>query len=83
MTGNLSDPGRKVVRVTGERNGMITFDYGIGDLAYAIELIMPPDAFEAFCRENAVARLDGDCAEPQDDVARGMALRPSQVGPRI
>lgn len=76
----MTDVERKVVRVTGERNGMIAFDYGVGDLDYAIELMLPPDAFAAFCRENAVTRLEGERLEEDDPAARGMALRPSQVG---
>lgn len=83
----MSETMRKVVHVTGERNGMITFDYGLGDLAYAIELILPPEAFEAFCRENAVVRLDRDRFDESeaasDPVRQGMALRPSDVGPRL
>ena len=78
----MADAIRKVVRVTGERNGMIAFDYGLDDLAYAIELMLPPDAFEAFCRENAVVRLEGERHADADPAARGMALRPSEVGPR-
>ena len=78
----MSDGTRKVVRVTGERNGMVTFDYGLGNLEYAIELILPPDAFEAFCRENAVDRLEDARPGPEDLAAIGMALRPSEVGPR-
>ncbi len=79
MTGEA----RKVVRVTGERNGMIAFDYGLGDLEYALELMLPPDAFAAFCRDNAVVRLEGERAEAADLSAQGMALRPSEVGPRL
>lgn len=78
----MAEDMRKVVRVTGERNGMIAFDYGLGDLDYALELILPPDAFETFCRENAVIRLEGSRPEQADPAARGMALRPSDVGPR-
>ena len=74
---------RRVVRVTGERNGMITFDYGLDDLAYAIELILPPDAFEAFCRDNDALLLEDESPAPADLAGQGMALRPSQVGPAI
>ena len=82
MGAAVTDDMRKIVRVTGERNGMITFDYGLGDLAYAIELILPPDAFEAFCRENAVVGIETAATEHDDPARRGMELRPSQVGPR-
>lgn len=78
----MPDEGQKVVRITGERNGLIAFDYGLGDLEYALELLLPPDAFEAFCRENAVILLEGARTEPADPAAHGMALRPSEVGLR-
>ena len=73
---------RKVVRVTGERGGMVLFDYGLGNLDYAIELLLPPDAFEAFCRENAVERLEADRTEEPDAAACGTGLRPSEVALR-
>lgn len=78
----MSEAQRKIVRVIGERNGMITFDYGLGDLAYAIELILPPDAFEVFCRENAVTVIETARAVHDNPVQQGMGLRPSDVGPR-
>ena len=78
----MPDATRKVVRVTGERGGMVLFDYGLGDLDYAIELLLPPDAFEAFCRENAVERLDAARPPEPDAAARGMGLRPSDVALR-
>jgi phenol hydroxylase P0 protein len=79
----VSEAARKVVRVTGERGGMVMFDYGLDDLDYALELLLPPDAFEAFCRDNAVVRLEGNRPEEADSAAQGMALRPSDVGPRL
>lgn len=78
----MTEVAQKLVRVTGERNGMIAFDYGIDDLSYALELMLPPDAFEAFCRENRVICVTGDRSEEEDLAARGMALRPSDVGPQ-
>lgn len=83
MGRTVTEVPRKVVRITGERNGMIAFDYGLDDLDYALELLLPPDAFEAFCRANAVVLLEGERLEDLDPAARGMALRPSDVGPRI
>lgn len=56
---------------------------GQGNEAYALELLLPPDAFETFCRANAVVRLERERPEELDPAARGMALRPSDVGPRI
>lgn len=70
---------RKVVRVMGERNGLIEFEYGIGDLSLALELMLPPGAFEEFCRSNAVEMLSTEPAEILDEAARAMAWRPSDV----
>jgi phenol/toluene 2-monooxygenase (NADH) P0/A0 len=70
---------RKVVRVTGTRNGLIEFEYGVGDLSLALELMLPPAAFEDFCRANAVEVLSDAPEEVLDEAARAMAWRPSDV----
>ncbi len=70
---------RKVVRVMGERNGLIEFEYGIGDLSLALELMLPPAAFDEFCRTNAVEVLSAASDEILDEAARAMAWRPSDV----
>lgn len=70
---------RKVVRVMGERNGLVEFEYGVGDLSLALELMLPPAAFEEFCRTNAVEMLSAEPAEILDEAARAMSWRPSDV----
>lgn len=81
----LFDPSRKYVRVTGERNGIIEFEFGIGDLSLAVELMLPPDAFADFCAANAVTLVvaeAGPCASEGlsgDDAERAMSWRPSDV----
>jgi phenol/toluene 2-monooxygenase (NADH) P0/A0 len=70
---------RKVVRVMGTRNGLIEFEYGVGDLSLALELMLPPAAFEDFCRVNAVEVLSEAPEEILDEAARAMAWRPSDV----
>lgn len=75
------DPSRKYVRVTGQRNGIIEFEFGIGDLSLAVELMLPPDAFADFCSANAVTLIGteaGPCAA-EDDAERAMSWRPSDV----
>lgn len=70
---------RKVVRVMGTRNGLIEFEYGVGDLSLALELMLPPAAFEDFCHANAVEVLSEVPEEIIDEAARAMAWRPSDV----
>jgi phenol hydroxylase P0 protein len=74
---------RKVVRVTGTRNGLVEFEYGVGDLSYALELMLPPAAFGDFCQANAVEILSAGPEEILDEAARAMAWRPSDVQRRI
>ncbi len=45
----------KYVRVTRRRdNGMVEFDFAIGEPELFAELVLPQSAFEEFCRMNAV-----------------------------
>lgn len=69
----------KVVRVMGERNGLIEFEYGIGDLSMPLELMLPPTAFDEFCQANAVKIISTAPEEILDETARAMAWRPSDV----
>ncbi|NDY93759.1 phenol hydroxylase subunit [Ideonella livida] len=39
-------------------DGFIEFDLSIGDPLLSVELILPVPAFEQFCRDHAVQRLD-------------------------
>jgi len=81
----LFDPSRKYVRVTGERNGIIEFEFGIGDLSLAVELMLPPDAFADFCAANAVTLVEAQAGAgagdglAADEAERAMAWRPSDV----
>ncbi|WP_431227817.1 phenol hydroxylase subunit [Burkholderia contaminans] len=54
------DPGRKCVRVTGMNpRGFVEFELSIGGAPeLCVELTLPPAAFDAFCREQHVTRLD-------------------------
>ena len=74
---------RKLVRVTGERNGIIEFEYGVGDLSLAIELMLPPPAFEEFCRTNAVEIVTDKRADAATEEERAMSWLPSDVQRRI
>ncbi|WP_321802981.1 phenol hydroxylase subunit [Burkholderia sp. BCC1993] len=57
---SLLDPGRKCVRVTGTNSrGFVEFELSIGGAPeLCVELTLPPAAFDAFCREQQVTRLD-------------------------
>ena len=75
---------RKLVRVTGERNGLVEFEYGVGDLSLAIELMLPPAAFEEFCRTNAAEIVTATAPDRVlNDAEQAMAWRPSDVQRRI
>ena len=54
------DPRRKCVRVTGTNGrGFVEFELSIGGAPeLCVELTLPPAAFDAFCREQQVTRLD-------------------------
>lgn len=54
------DTNRKYVRVLETRaNGMVEFEFAIGEPEIFAELIMPKAAFEEFCKSNAVTFLSG------------------------
>lgn len=38
--------------------GLVSFEFSIGWPELAVELLLPPQAFEEFCRVNQVRRLD-------------------------
>lgn len=49
------DPARRYVRLTQVRSdGFVEFEFAIGDPDLAVELILPADAYRAFCRDNHV-----------------------------
>lgn len=54
------DPSRKCVRVTGTNDrGFVEFELSVGGAPdMFVELILPPAAFDLFCIEQSVTRLD-------------------------
>ena len=58
----LLDPSRKCVRVTGTNNrGFVEFELSVGGAPEMfVELTLPPAAFDLFCLEQRVTRLDDD-----------------------
>lgn len=55
MASSHFDMNRKFVRVINTLpNGLVEFEFAIGDADVAVELIMPKAAFDEFCRDNHV-----------------------------
>ena len=75
----LASDTQKVVRIMGERNGLIEFEYGIGDLSMPLELMLPPAAFDEFCKTNAVEIITSAPDKILTEDERAMAWRPSDV----
>ncbi len=62
------DVSRKFVRVTGRRdNGLVEFEFSVGEPEIAVELIMPEAAFKAFCADNHVTFLDSAAIPAADE----------------
>lgn len=58
---------RKFVRVMRTLpNGLIEFEFAIGDPDVAAELVMPKAAFDEFCAANRVELLSTEKASPLD-----------------
>lgn len=59
ITKSLGNPlGKAMVRVTGTRLGrFVEFDFSINDADLTVELVMPFDAFEQFCRDQSAVLL--------------------------
>lgn len=53
------DPSKKFVRVTELRqNGMVEFEFAVGEPELFVEMILPAAAFDEFCALNKVVFLD-------------------------
>lgn len=53
------DTSQRFVRVLERRaDGLVAFEFSIGWPELAVELMLPAPAFEAFCANNRVQRLD-------------------------
>lgn len=73
------DPTRKFVRVNGQRNGLVDFDFGIGDLSLSVEMLLPPDDFRKFCADQGAILITAEREAPLNDGAVAMSWRPSDV----
>lgn len=70
MVERVFDVTRKFVRVMRTLpNGLIEFEFAIGEPDVAVELMMPKEAFEEFCASNQVELLSATKSSPIDDDA--------------
>lgn len=64
------DPNRKYVRVTQTRdNGLVEFQFAVGEPELFVELILPTAAFREFCAANKVITLSAEQAPAPDGQA--------------
>jgi len=69
----------KYVRVTERRDdGLVGFDFAIGQPETFVELLMPEAAFNDFCRTNAVIDLTGQPVAVDEHGARLSRVRTGQ-----
>ncbi len=67
MADGSFDITRKFVRVMRTLpNGLIEFEFAVGDPDVAAELVMPKAAFDEFCQANQVELLTDAKPEPAD-----------------
>ncbi|HJV80225.1 phenol hydroxylase subunit [Noviherbaspirillum sp.] len=68
MNSSSFDTTRKFVRVIETReNGMVEFEFAIGEPGLFVELLLPGPAFAEFCQANAVTVLDDRAAPVEDE----------------
>ncbi|MBC7858800.1 MAG: phenol hydroxylase [Burkholderiaceae bacterium] len=79
METNIFDTNRKFVRLIEVRgNGMVEFEFAIGEPELFVELMLPRAAFQDFCRDNQVTMLAG--AAPAGDTQWDWRLRQARDG---
>lgn len=62
------DLNRKFVRLIERRNdGFVEFEFAIGEPDLFAEMLLPADAYEAFCTANEVIHLGPREAQPEAD----------------
>jgi phenol hydroxylase P0 protein len=69
------DPALRFVRVTGRRGALVEFEFGVGDPALRVELVLPEGLFAEFCRDQAAVTLEeGRAPDAHDWSMRRAAL---------
>lgn len=60
---------RKFVRVTQRRpDGLVEFEFAIGERALFVEMMLPIRAFDEFCGIHSVTRIDDGQEDPAPSV---------------
>lgn len=60
-----SGDAQRYVRVKrNSRSGFVEFEFSIGDPSLHLDMILPPAAFRAFCRDNQVSFLSTGTRDP-------------------
>ncbi|CUB05917.1 MULTISPECIES: phenol hydroxylase subunit [Tepidiphilus] len=58
------DVGRKFVRVLERRpDGLVAFEFAIGEPDLCVDMLLPAEAFARFCEEQQVIHLEGAARE--------------------
>ncbi len=79
---SANDDVKYFVRVKGKRRNFIEFDFAIGSPDLAVELVMPVDLFEEFCRRYRtiiIGRDDGESIDVERAQWRHGTLDPGDV----
>ena len=64
MTDAAFDPHARFVRVIATRaNGLVAFEFALGEPQLFVELLMPQPQFEAFCAQQGVTPTSRDLTE--------------------
>lgn len=67
------DVRRRFVRIVDERVGdMIEFEFAIGEPELFVEMVMPRQQFDEFCRAQGVVPTHGRLPEQADDAEHGL-----------
>ncbi|HHN67211.1 MAG TPA: phenol hydroxylase [Thermopetrobacter sp.] len=76
------NPAARYVRITRVRdNGLVEFDFAIGEPTLYVELMLPRAAFDEFCERNAVTFLsDEECEIVDLDSYKWRYGRPGRPG---
>jgi phenol/toluene 2-monooxygenase (NADH) P0/A0 len=62
------DPRRRFVRIVDERtDGMVEFEFAVGEPELFVEMILPREAFEDFCAREQVQPTRGDAVPSRAD----------------
>lgn len=62
------DTSRKFVRIIERRaDGFVEFEFAIGEPELYAEMLLPGDAYEAFCEANHVTFLEPRVENPEED----------------